>query len=291
LVLNPSFETFTACPTSGGNLYNATNWDNAKNTPDYFNNCAPNNIPSNFFGYQNPAHGNAYAGFYTNDPSTPQYREIIIGKLSSPTTIGQKYFVSFLVSRGDAPLIVEASTNKIGARFTKTKYNLVFPNLSNALMDDFAHIYTNNVIMDTLNWTKISGSFIADSAYQYIMIGNFFTPANTTVVYDAGNNTMSYYYIDQVCTSTDSLFAETYTPTALINNYLENDLKLFPNPANNYFIVNGIQTGNLKIYDTNGGLVINKKINNNEPINTADLKDGIYWICIANKKTKIIINH
>ena len=39
-------------------------------------------------------------------------------------------------------------------------------------------VYSNTVSMDTLNWTRVFGSFVADSAYTHILLGNFFADAN-----------------------------------------------------------------------------------------------------------------
>jgi hypothetical protein len=123
------------------------------------------------------------------------------------------------------------------------------------------------------------------------MIGNFFTSLNTSIVYDGNNSTMCYYFVDQVCTSTDSLYAETFTPTSLNEKLPEEEFILFPNPCENYFIISGIQTNTIKIYDSNGSLIIDKKIQNNEPINTTDFQNGMYLIIMQNKKKKIIIKN
>lgn len=97
------------------------------------------------------------------------------------------------------------ASNKIGVLFTNDEYE----SLSNPapLPANFAHFYSNTIITDTLDWTIISGSFIADSAYKYIMIGNFFDNNQTAylTVLDSLLGECSYYFIDDVCVSTDSL--------------------------------------------------------------------------------------
>ncbi len=56
-------------------------------------------------------------------------------------------------------------------------------------------------LSDKNNWEKISKCFIADSAYNFVTIGNFNNGVNTTATF-VGSNTSnfrySYYYVDDV---------------------------------------------------------------------------------------------
>lgn len=68
MVPNGNFETNTACSIPFINqLARVTGWyDYHAGTPDYFNACSSFStyqIPSNQFGRQYPASGNAYVGF------------------------------------------------------------------------------------------------------------------------------------------------------------------------------------------------------------------------------------
>ena len=76
-----------------------------------------------------------------------------------------------------------------------------------------AAIYTEQVISDTQNWVLVSGWFIADAAYEYIVIGNFFDDAHTTVetITTLGHGG-SYCYIDDVCVSADSTQCNVVIP-------------------------------------------------------------------------------
>ncbi len=288
LVMNPSFETYTACPNGGfGNdVIKATGWDTCRSTPDYFNVCSSFSqlqAPVNYFGHQKPAQGNAYCGFYTYDSSTPNYREIIIGTLTSQLSVAQKYYISFKVNRADSNFIVGYSTNKMGVKFTKVKQGYV-------PINNTAHYYSNALITDTVNWTKISGAFVADSAYKYIMIGNFFDAANTTV-FNHGNGPISYYYIDEVCVSNDSVFTENYS-TVIIPISPENTVNIFPNPANDIITLSGIKEGPLEVYNILGESILKFQMSNKQnSINTGLWPSGLYFIVTKGKKYKIIINH
>lgn len=289
LVMNPSFETYTACPTLSGDVNKAIGWDAALYSPDYFHECSPitqAQTPLNYFGYQSAKNGSAYCGFYSFDASTLFYREILIGTLSQSLVPNQKYFVTFYVSRADSNYLIGYSTNNIGVKFTKVK-QIATP------INNTAHIFSNVVITDTVNWTKISGSFVADSSYSYIMFGNFFDNTNSIISND-GNGNIAYYYIDEICVSTDSLYAENYITTGFVEHNHSMDIKIFPNPANSDFEISGIEKneiikvfdnlGNLKFKESNVGI---KKLK----INCESWNSGLYFVITTRYSYKLIINH
>ena len=222
LVPNPSFEDYSWCPFDFGQINQVIDWYNDSpddnnpglclETPDYFNACDTiggwgfglYGIPDNDFGYQYPYSGNGYVGIVTIHPSgCPNFREYVGVELTTPLTIGQQYYVSFYAALSLDYFNLNYASNNIGARFS----TVPLINAGSAPFDNYAHVNSINVITDTLNWTKISGYFIADSAYNRITIGNFFTDsATTTVLMDTTAAwPYAYYYIDDVCVSTDSL--------------------------------------------------------------------------------------
>lgn len=289
LVMNPSFETHSLCPSNtGADVDKAIGWDTCRSTADYFHTCGTNSfsqIPKNYFGKQYPAHGNAYSGFCTFHQSY-FYRELIIGQLSSALSVSQKYFISFKVSRADSNFIIGYSSNKMGVKFTKVKQNYVQVNNS-------AHFYSNNVINDSVNWTKLFGSFLADSAYQYIMIGNFFDDANTTLVND-GNGVAAYYYIDEVCVSTDSAFTKNYVTVGFpeLNHNIDN-LIFYPNPAHENFTLSNFNNHEIKIFNSYG-IIIEPTIeikSNSYNINCSHWPSGLYFVEVNRKVYKIFIKH
>ena len=174
LVPNPSFEDTVSCPDNFNQVARCLGWSVSKDSPDYFHSCDTQgfgvSIPLNAFGYQQAATGNAYCGFYTfNSPAT--YREIIGTQLTSALNIAEKYYISFKVSLGDPVFnLLDCASNKIGALFSTVPYSLANP----APINNFSHVYSASVIVDSINWVTISGSFVADSAYQYIHLGCFF---------------------------------------------------------------------------------------------------------------------
>nr|MBK9651723.1 hypothetical protein [Bacteroidota bacterium] len=66
---------------------------------------------------------------------------------------------------------VNIASSKIGALLmTQPYYDTVWA----SSLQNHALIYANKVITDSIGWTKISCSFVADSAYEYLATGNFF---------------------------------------------------------------------------------------------------------------------
>lgn len=143
-----------------------------------------------------PFNRGGYCGFYTYSAADTLMREFIGAELVSPLDSGQKYYISFKVSQAE---LVNCSSNKIGVLFTTSITN-PFP-----VHKNFAHFYTDSIITDTSSWSLLSGSFLADSSYRYIIIGNFFNNTSTDTIMHGSFGCGPYYYIDDICVSIDSL--------------------------------------------------------------------------------------
>ncbi len=91
LVPNPSFEEYEECPTEVGQVFNATGWYSALESPDYFNACSSSNdvntfaidVPINHAGFQEPATGSAYIGLFSFF-IVDDYREYVQCQLLEP---------------------------------------------------------------------------------------------------------------------------------------------------------------------------------------------------------------
>ena len=287
-VNNPSFEDTVHCPELQNEINFATGWENFGGSPDYFNSCSPNwtqfTVPNNWGGYQVPATGNAYCAIGTYAPGfpVPDIREFIGTQLISPLTVGTKYYVSFKICLSIAPAIVAyIATNKMGAKFSMSSYTFSAPPLT----DNFAHVYSNLIVTDTANWTSISGSFIADSAYQYLMLGNFFDDINTdTIVFKDTTFNFAYYYIDDICVSTDSLTC--YTPVGIQEPKQNNDISLFPNPFTNQltFQLSSKELNEIILYDLSSRKLLKQTFTNTTTINTEQFAKGMYLYTVRNRK-------
>ncbi|MDP1803041.1 MAG: T9SS type A sorting domain-containing protein [Bacteroidota bacterium] len=286
LVPNPSFESYTICPNGLSEINEAIGWDSFNGTPDYFNQCSTDpsaDVPNNAFGYQLPFNGDSYAGIiaYYNGGLA---REIMGTQLTTPLSISQKYFVSFMVNRGNDNVFVGYSTNKVGVKLTNMKSYTV--NINNT-----AHFYNNAIVTDTLNWVRIFGSFIVDSAYQYLMIGNFFDDANTTITNQSGG-IYAYYFIDDVCLSTDSAFTQNYATD--INKNSINETSFYYDSQVKKICIKELGEYTFKVIDLFGNTLIEKGFEGFQEIDVSFLENGYYVVVVSNQKStkhkKIVVN-
>lgn len=238
LVPNPGFENYSVCPSSSGQLNACTgNWfGNAFQTPDYFNACNPNStflgslevgVPNNLFGFQYAASGNGYAGILAFDYFFPEGREFFSTQLTAPLTIGTRYFVSFKANPAWSPFAsVDLACNNIGIRFSVDNILDTLP-----MQLNIAQVYSAAVLNDTMNWTVISGSFIATDTSRYITIGNLFDDAATqTQSLGQPGTGVAYYFIDDVCVSADSSICNDFT-VGTKHAVGVQQIQVFPNPA------------------------------------------------------------
>ncbi len=197
LVPNWSFEQYSACPTGFTQIANAIGWypsyvDNCCSYQvEYLNACGTSGfqVPSNVWGNHAASTGVAYMSQVTMAPSvTTNYRENIYAKLISPLVPGEKYYVSMrVVSATDC----QNTTNNDGIKFSTNSYFSV---------NNIAAVHSTTVITDQVNWTTISGCYVADSAYTYIGVGNFFDDAHTTITTSCLGCSNQYpgYYVDDI---------------------------------------------------------------------------------------------
>lgn len=289
LVPNPSFESYTLCPhsVSLSNIY-ASSWSNCGVTPDYFNACCTHSfcgikdcsVPYNYAGYQLAASGQAYCGLvvYINNQFQSNVREFIGTQLLSPLIIGVKYYISFkaCLAKGSC-FSSNIATNKLGVKFSMTSYSQFSP----PPLDNFAHVFTNAIISDTVNWTTIKGSFVADQNYTHMLVGNFFNKANTDTLNIGTPEFTGYYFVDDFIVGTDSL---TELITGIESNEnSQDDFQLFPNPSPSSITIqfnNPNRTSHsFKLYDLNGTevLVISNISSNTFTVSRNERPAGMYY--------------
>lgn len=281
LVANCSFEQYDTCPDNQGQIERATGWFKTYGAADYYNSCSTGawTVPPPVHP-QLAATGNAFVGLNLFGEQVGGV-EVIHTVLSSPLTAGITYYVSFKVNLCINPAaFMNEAIDKIGARFTTG---------TPPFIDNIAQVYTNTVITDTTNWTTISGSFVADSAFTHMYIGIFFDTAhvNSVILAPSGID-RAYYFIDDVCVSPNP--SEICSGVGIEEASNESAFILYPNPAR----------GELRI--KNAGLRIEKvEINNafstnvlpfsrerrglgEELINVSSFPPGIYFITLTDEK-------
>lgn len=296
IVLNPSFEDTLYC--TWGSVNASTGWDAYRLSPDYFHSCSVDSqfsVPNNWGGYQPSASGSAYCAFGTYSShiySQIDVREFIGGQLSTPLLLGEKYYVSFKVSLSLSDIIESnCASNKIGAMFSTVPYTFSNP----SPLTNNPPIFSDSIVLDTIGWTRIFGSFIADSAYQYIIIGNFFDDNNidTLIMNTDSNCLFSYYYLDDVCVSTDSFYSANWNYT----NYhfdRKNLIKIYPNPAHDIITIDfqdfgeSYATFKIRIFNVIGQELYHrdKAESQSIQIDVSNIYDGIFFIQIITQQNR-----
>ncbi|MBS1581185.1 MAG: hypothetical protein JST66_03195 [Bacteroidetes bacterium] len=218
LVPNPGFEEYTECPSIYGELFKTNDWFAAFVSPEYYNSCDTSDIvgvPNNMFGFQQPATGAAYTGIWSYSNGDPGFglHEVMGVHLPQPLVVGQTYWASFKASwTSGYPFLdamVKYASNNLGILLSMDSLSgegdwLPWPNR--------AHIHTEQIITDSIEWTTIAGQFVADSAYRYLYVGNFFGDDQTeAIIMQPDADEVGYYYIDDVCLSATPTFCPVAT--------------------------------------------------------------------------------
>lgn len=273
MVHNPSFEEKTSCPDDAGQLNKCLEWSNTTSyASNYFNSCDPgdmnvpfNNYHGNLFAYS----GEAYVGsFYLVKLGGAEeyfHRSYITGNLT-PLQIGNCYEVIIHLAKGDAPS-VNISVDGWGAFFYKNGLPSENQGILNATPQiDF---YNYGVITNT-SWTELTSTFIADSAYEKIVIGVFKAPGDMTII-STDDNGYAFYFIDSV--SVRPLFPAT------ISNSNNPKIQVYPNPAKDKIQIKGISGSvHYTLYDVVGRLIQTGCTSEDNLVTIERLPDGIYTL-------------
>ncbi|HEY9176503.1 MAG TPA: hypothetical protein VIN07_02380, partial [Flavipsychrobacter sp.] len=193
MVPNGDFEYSQNCTQSYAAPANCIGWTSFNGSPDYLQVCS-NTVPTNFWGHQLPASGNAYMGFADfSSPSNYGIREAITRPIT-PLQPGVTYEVSLSYSAGDKAKYL---LNSVCVHFFDnggTTFTGKWP------FTPSIHFSPSSLLTDTTNWVRLTATFYADSAYDNIAIGPFVdTPA---LLYQLTNfpSAVGYgtWYIDSV---------------------------------------------------------------------------------------------
>ena len=216
LVPNPGFEQSDTCLADEFGVLGPHYWYRTNGTPDHLQSCLPygdfQGLPLNFHTYQEPFEGASCTGLYTyHQNGSTEYREWIMAPLLEPLVVGQIYYCSFWANaafggNAEYPQIWLAN-DQVGMRFTTTSvppWNVGDPY---PVPPNHAHILYPQILSDTVGWTLVNGSFVADSAYQYLMIGQFFSNTLSDTLHFAPPGSVFWWYprgytlVDAVCVS------------------------------------------------------------------------------------------
>lgn len=298
LIYNGSFEEYYSCPVSNDlnndQLELAKGWWKPTNgTSDYFNAC--NNgvvsVPTNFWGFQ-PAHeGLAYVGFGAIDFSDSGQilgMEFVQTKLKEQLKPCSEYTLTMYVSLANKS---EYGFGDIAAFFSNDSIHEFIDtgiSLSPTVIND------SEPIIDTLNWTPITLTFIADGTEKFLTLGykgHDYSGDTTYVGNDdiSGNENYGYYYLDNIeLKETGSIPFESCNLGEVI---LPNIITPNNDGINDFIDLKSLFSFNTKVKIFNRwGNVIADLDSNNFVWNGDNLSEGVYFylieFTIGNKEYK-----
>lgn len=280
LIPNPSFEDTVNCPLFIGQLNYATFWFSpTPATPDYYNECSSVfwpvsvNIPNTFVGFQYSRSGVGMAGLFPW--YTTNGREYIEVPLDSTLIVNVCYHFEMYINRANESTY---ESYNLGAYFSDT---LIYSSVDSVLplIPQVANVPGN--LPDTLNWTLVSGDFIALGGEKFLTIGNFEDDLGTdTILINPSGNSGNYIYIDDVSLTRIPLIE----CASSIMEQKENVITIYPNPfADNLKVeVNNYEPTEIIFFDITSRKIFQQTFANITIINTEQLAKGMYLYEVRN---------
>ena len=215
LVPNYSFEEYKNCPDGAFQMPQLIGWHKVTPTqayPAYLHACSTN-----------PISRVPYAGYYFDSYQWPRtgggmVQSIVYGEdghgeiayfgaqLREPLKPGSMYYIELYTVPDETALSIEREEwlfiDAIGLAFSDTLY-YDFPN-ANGVLNQFKPAIENReeVIRDTMNWTRISGCYQATGDEECVIVGNFQLQENTLIDEGAASqrvaNPGALYYFDDI---------------------------------------------------------------------------------------------
>ncbi len=287
LVPNYSFETYTTTCSYAMVINSVSNWYRIHfGSPDYYNTCVNlisypsfSGVPYNGYGYQHPNSGSAFVGMGSyigiiggGGDSINHVCEYISVKLNQPLKSNTCYYGEFYTSLAD---VCEYGTNRIAMLLTPTIFTTTIGSFTNTIKPQIEWD-TTKFFTDTLNWVKISGTFIAQGGEEYLTIGNFKDGHHTKIKVLTSNfvpitpfsdRRATYQYIDDVllleCSDTMPKVIIPETPLIIPNVFTPNN-----DGVNDTFKIElkNASLSNFSIYDRWGLLIKSDDVKNHNTV-------------------------
>lgn len=249
LLPNAGFEEADSCSDQLPPFVGIHDWYSVNGSPDHLRSCLPygdfRGLPMNFFTYQEPYEGASCAGMYTYlENGSTEYREWIMAPLLEPMVVGQTYYCSFRANAafGGNHTYPQhwLANDKVGMRFTTAATPPWSVGDPYPVPPNHAHILYPQILADTVGWTLVSGSFVADSAYQYVMIGQFFSNALTDTLQFSPEG-IPWYWLPRAYTLVDAVCVSASPEGCDLGQGVGEEQAtgplLFPNPARDHLVV------------------------------------------------------
>jgi hypothetical protein len=288
LVPNPGFEDYSALPDLWGQWDRCDNWTNAGGDPatyyadpDYFHSDGsgavqlPNPSPATVEAHT----GDAIMGFLGyHNPEGANIREYLMVELDSAMNIGEYYTVSFWITNGFSSIGHYLKCDGIGINLSTEPLNQV----GESYIDRTPQLEIEGELFTT-EWQEVNFTFLADSNYTHLTIGNFYADEETSVsVAIEGPLPFAgaYYFVDDF---TVEITDEPNMGLSTKNPNLE--FKVYPNPTNDYIQIelNSEQTklGTYAIYGIDGQIQLSGNLSQSTRIDLTKLKAGTYLLDVV----------
>jgi hypothetical protein len=134
-------------------------------------------VPINGFTYQLPRTGQGY--FHTTFFCNGCLRCYLVGRLKRPLNQGATYCARYFVNISNNSSF---GIDGLGIYFGTNQFDTIRCNKTLVLSFLSAQILNPNIITDTLNWTAIQGTFVANGDEKYIVLGNFKSDSMTNTI-------------------------------------------------------------------------------------------------------------
>jgi hypothetical protein len=289
LIPNPGFELYDSLPCN----FTTSCSDFASHIVDWFlptagtsdivsvqisSSCAYGN-PLSFqsCGPHYPRSGDAMVAMVA--ASFCGYEEYVEVQLSNPLISGHRYYFEGYILLGSCS---NFSSNNYG---TALSVNEILDTVVNGSCLNLSPVVLDSTLRsNSFQWEKFSGCFVADSAYEYLVLGHFANSCDSSALH-TGAWPMSYYFIDDVFLAEDSTCDLSLKPCQLTDNIL-------PEQQSIEYFISGNSELNLQMKGQKGTVVIyssvGKKIqekNFTENLLTVDISyfaQGLYIAVLFN---------
>jgi len=184
LVMDPSIEDTLYCPQYLGDMGSLKYWYQPNNlsTTEYINACNHQDYNTITVHHNNipPRSGNGYVKIRCGNGY--DYKDYLCGKLNNRLTIGNCYKVSFWIVQYRHYGYEAVGSDKMGIYFQSDSIKMG----SNFFALKPYVEYTGGIICDSVDYTNVTGSFIAKGGEKHFIIGDFY-PDSSTIYYSCKN--------------------------------------------------------------------------------------------------------
>lgn len=275
-----------------------SNWGQATlGDVDYYNSCDTTavsigrtfpwvGVPNNYIGHQSAYEGHAYVGINMYVKTSSSYKEYLYVSIPA-LEVDTEYIISAHVSLADN---CNYATDGFGILLTTygSPNHVTFGTLSYNPQINYA---SYGVISDSINWTTLTSTFVADSAYKYLIFGGFLLPDGMKIV--AVNDTInnphnnSYYYVDNI-------EVKKLSATNAPSGVPPIETRIYPNPAHDLLHIDYQATttegASIEISDISGRILINNKLATlHNTIDLTPLYPGIYLYQIFEGGCRVMV--